>query len=368
MTKLEILMNNKDEIINNYKNGETLINLARKFDTSEGYIFKFLHTYCGIEKRNKSKREYRIPKILAMFDDGISTIKISKLLEVSEEFIRNTLKDNGRNSERYSTSPDKLRLVKDSIINDYISGLSTELISQKYDCAARSVNLLLRRNKIPVNDPTYKISFNREFFDNIDTEEKAYILGYFVADGSNHNDFAYICSTDLEVLEKIKVAVEYTSELEKCKKSQPHHKQIYRLNMSSTPMCKRLTELGCPRNKSFVTRFPYKNEVNDDLLRHYLRGLTDGDGCWHITKPGNIQFSIAGTYDLLVGCQEYFTKNNIISYIRPKSSIFTLHVHRFEHIKRIFHLFYDNATIYMERKYQKALVGLANRDYTPYSS
>lgn len=47
-------------------------------------------------------------------------------------------------------------------------------------------------------------------------------------------------------------------------------------------MCKDLTNLGCFRNKSLTCTFP--TFLNASLIRHFIRGYFDGDGCVWIGK------------------------------------------------------------------------------------
>ena len=68
-----------------------------------------------------------------------------------------------------------------------------------------------------------KHDFDQKFFEKIDTEEKAYILGFIYADGCNSLHPTTGCLSiaqmekDVDILEKIKLAMKSTSQLKKKK-------------------------------------------------------------------------------------------------------------------------------------------------------
>lgn len=49
------------------------------------------------------------------------------------------------------------------------------------------------------------------------------------------------------------------------------------INIGSTKMANDLIRLGCILRKSLVLKFP--SIVSQNLIRHFIRGYMDGDGC-----------------------------------------------------------------------------------------
>lgn len=128
---------------------------------------------------------------------------------------------------------------------------------------------------------------DESFFKKIDTEEKAYILGFMYADGCNHHNPSkcnYSISItqltqDVDILEKINNAM--TSDY-------PIHTYVQKENnkeksvllISSKDLSQDLCKLGCSEAKTFSIRFPNENQYFDDnLMCHFIRGYFDGDGC-----------------------------------------------------------------------------------------
>lgn len=63
------------------------------------------------------------------------------------------------------------------IITEYRTGLSTIKLGKKYNCSPGAINNVLKRNGITAtSNKVYrrKYELNQDFFENIDSEEKAY--------------------------------------------------------------------------------------------------------------------------------------------------------------------------------------------------
>ena len=125
--------------------------------------------------------------------------------------------------------------------------------------------------------------FNHNYFKTIDTEEKAYILGFLYADGYNSDKQVVISQLeqDVDILEKINKALDADNQIKR-KLQSTNNKTVCQLCYSSIDMCTDLTNLGCFRNKSLACTFP--TFLDKSLVRHFIRGYFDGDGCVWIGK------------------------------------------------------------------------------------
>lgn len=116
-------------------------------------------------------------------------------------------------------------------------------------------------------------------------------------------------------------------------------------------MCGDLHRLGCPRKKTFTTRFPSSEEVPPDLLQHYIRGVFDGDGSlFHTTNGWHI--CIAGTADLLDPMRHFIHAHTDIMFgIYAQGKVYVMKVGGNRQVGTILEWLYRDATIYMDRKY-----------------
>lgn len=75
---------------------------------------------------------------------------------------------------------------KQNIVNDYTSNVQTiKNLSLKYKLSCPTILKILKEYNIPTysKQQLYSNGMNEDFFSNIDSEEKAYFLGFFLADG-----------------------------------------------------------------------------------------------------------------------------------------------------------------------------------------
>ena len=187
----------------------------------------------------------------------------------------------------------------------------------------------------------------KNIFHTIDTEEKAYWLGFLYADGyiSKHNQIEVGLSLkDEEHLYKLKKFVNTNTDIIK-----DNHR--CRLLFCSKEMTADLAALGCVNNKSLILTFPSEEQVPQYLLRHFLRGYVDGDGCLCYTEKTK-QFSITSTQQFLDGMLKRtgWDKEKCNYYTSGKAITWRCHK---DVILQYLEYLYNNSNIYLNRKYEK---------------
>lgn len=216
------------------------------------------------------------------------------------------------------------------------------------------------------NPTIRKHKLNEEFFDVIDTEEKAYIFGLLCADGHVADaglHFA-VADKDIELYEKVRDAMGSDQPFRYFrKKSQFSYGKEYfdhvALKMNSRKMVKRLRELGIPANKTYTLTAEVMNNVPEELRDHFARGYFDGDGGIYMydnVGKGNdfkTKVSIMGNRDFIkrVFDNRYET-NDEIRYDPKTKQSYNWGISRKSLIIRFGNRIYKDATIYMERKYR----------------
>lgn len=213
---------------------------------------------------------------------------------------------------------------------------------------------------------------NSKFFNKINTPEKAYILGFWYADGYNYQNGRYrivlnLQEDDKHILDSIKRVLKYEGELLFDKKT-GNRKNQYRLSINNKGLSLGLSKHGCMQTKTEKLKFP--NFLSDKLIPHFIRGYFDGDGsinrCIIQKKYFQYEFSIIGTEDMVVKIGEYFKKNlniniNIGSAYRTKNKkgnplIKELRISGKKNMIKIMELLYkDKKELFLNRKYEKYL-------------
>jgi hypothetical protein len=121
------------------------------------------------------------------------------------------------------------------------------------------------------------IKNNIDIFQNIDTEEKAYWLGFLYADGCVHSQENKIelglAEKDYEHLNKFRNFLQIKNKI-----AYRDSTKSYRLSFRSKKSKQDLIALGYIPCKSLLLHFPNSQQVPDYLIKHFIRGYFDGDG------------------------------------------------------------------------------------------
>lgn len=206
-----------------------------------------------------------------------------------------------------------------------------------------------------------KYSLNESFFESIDTEEKAYWLGFITADGNITTSGGAVKIVlqrrDIEHLRKFAMALNYTGRIIEYEK-QNHRKaeQILpycRIVITSVRLARDLGVLGVLPNKCHTLK-PWSG--SDSLMRHYWRGLVDGDGTIVKNKCNGLwKVSLAGNEFVIERFRE-FVAIHCGSKATPKKYQGVL---RFDVCGRlmpqtVLRLLYENSTVSLDRKMELA--------------
>jgi hypothetical protein len=208
-----------------------------------------------------------------------------------------------------------------------------------------------------------RLFIDESYFDIIDSEEKAYFLGFLFADGCNTGKGVSIqlqvC--DIRILEKLKAALRSEHKIGIVRRTDGR-KHAY-FSFCSRRLSRRLSELGCVPRKSFVLQFPEMLPVSQ--YRHFLRGFMDGNG--YVTniekrngKYVNYRLSIAST---LAFCERIASiirgRCKVHCTVERNTSVYQICVSGRIQVRKVLHYLYKNAAISLERKWS-----LANRIIT----
>lgn len=205
-----------------------------------------------------------------------------------------------------------------------------------------------------------KQTCNHFFFkEGIKDEETAYVFGLMLSDGNvsqgkrESNKSLSICLMDHDIVEQISNIINYQKELKLIKN------KYKELRIQSLYLFNDLVALGCVPSKSTVVNYPL---VPDELDRHLIRGIIDGDGCWYETKNQTF-LTICGNDKLIYGLYLKIKKHLNIEPSRLWYPIDHNDAKSYSFVKMLYcsrdsiiirDWLYSNSKYYGERKYEKA--------------
>ena len=202
---------------------------------------------------------------------------------------------------------------------------------------------------------------NENFFESIDSEIKAYLLGFLFADGYvniRRNNTSY--RFGVEVSEKdngiLYLFIQYIYPYSNIYIRNPRMrkgfmcaKQNY-IEISSLKLVKDLIKNGCIENKSKKQLSIPKMEYS--LIKHFIRGYFDGDG--HIRIKNTFEgIDISGRIEFIDNLKTIL-KDYIIREELHSTHSKRIYTDKLKGIQFLDYI-YKNATIYLTRKYTVAL-------------
>ena len=210
----------------------------------------------------------------------------------------------------------------------------------------------------------YKV--NEQFFNNINTEEKAYILGFICADGHIEKDRLNITVSikDKDILEKIRKAMQSNHPIKEVQRVNPYKKTnretltLVELMVGSVELVKPLFKMGLTTNKTYTLSGDILKYVPKYLMRDFLRGYFDGDGNVFFGKKYNSGYkyniNICGNEDfLLKSFQTYFPSNNKLYKYLYSRQCYVWKISQRDKVKDFMYYLYYNSSISLQRKYNE---------------
>lgn len=306
-----------------------------------------------------------------MYNQGYSFKKISEILrdkgiDINSVTVYNICKRCGvkpRNKGGKEGFTDK---EIENICQLYFEKFCTlSQIAEKFNCVPNTIKNIVSKDykykeRASVN---YKnLGINHNFFSVIDTEEKAYILGFLLADGNVYKDTSYrirlcLALQDIKILYRIKEILNLTSEVRISKRDNRENSQAEcLLNWSSEQQFKDLGKYGIVPNKSLISYLPI-NQINSDVVHHFIRGLFDGDGCISVFQNRQA-LSFVGTYEVINTLKCFLCENLSLYPVKisertKKNTVYQVLWSSKKDVLNIYNYLYKDATIFLERKYLK---------------
>lgn len=311
--------------------------------------------------RNKNWSNEEIQFLKDNFESTLFS-ELSKMLGRTEGSIRAKCFE----LDLFKNSPwtdDEIEFIKENYME-----MKTSDISQMLSRTMSAIEL--KASKLGLKKYPYTCDYH--YFDEIDTEEKAYWLGFLTADGwinKNDKNNAGVTGVELQYgdinhLKKFNKSIggnyKITDRWKSCPistgdKEKKHH--LCCIRIFSLTMYNSLVDKGFTKDKSFNYHIP---NIRKDLIRHYIRGYFDGDGCFTFTnKSFHINFITASKmlHDDVAKILRFenfnFTES---SYINDyNTTMYKIDIRRQQDKINFLDWIYQDSNIYLDRKYKKYL-------------
>lgn len=236
-------------------------------------------------------------------------------------------------------------------------------IVASYDISMTAYKRYLRH--IDENEPAQKNTYhvNMHFFDKIDTEEKAYWLGFLMADGHNTGSKIELAlqSKDVNHIRKYRMSLSSNHRIYYSKSD-----DTARITISDKNITEKLDKKGVISNKTYFGHIAKYAALPRYYARHYIRGYFDGNGSMSkliyqdltsinslTRKMKKVAISIH-TITFATEMRDLIKSMTGLTpsiYQKPDKSACEVYLEGEDNVRRFLDFIYKDSKIYLDRKY-----------------
>lgn len=321
------------------------------------------------KKKSATYSQEQLDYIKQLLDSGWSVSRICATFNLGKDAIKKRIKNNDwsshYNRRDCALSNKELKEIKQQV-ND---GVDHKKICNTFNISEAALLNRIQNNKWERAGKKPQYTFNEHYFDEIDNEHKAYWLGFLMADGyilSKRNrpdkpreqqSFGFsISMRDRELFDYFKKDLDSN-----------HPVNVYnsygdssfnakypsgRILLTSQYCVDTLKTHGMHENKTFTAKMP---NINIKLVKHFIRGYSDGDGNIGIDRNNRVQWGFCGTKEMLSSIQKYFGFNYKMNQRFPErhNNNWSFKITGWYNVYKALNHCYEDATIFLKRKYNK---------------
>lgn len=255
-----------------------------------------------------------------LWGNRLTKVKLSVLIGQNKEYVKNTI-SNAKRNPNHRISLNELEIFKQNIILNLPKKYENSLkIIEKY----KSLNILSKSKKKRIY--LFHPDINLNYFEKIDTKEKAYWLGFIYADGSIYKinnqgesirfGFDLSRKDDLHLIkfaEEIGLNQDFIKRYDRVNKITGKTHKMVKLEFSSKQFTNNLKKHGVIPKKTFKIELPSLGSRELDLA--FLLGFFDGDG-----KEGTTVIGIGNKKFLIQIKERYNLQHEVIPDKNNKNS------------------------------------------------
>ncbi|MCM1219537.1 MAG: hypothetical protein NC548_34080 [Lachnospiraceae bacterium] len=254
---------------------------------------------------------------------------MAKIYGVSAISIRRHAKKIGYDFTKVTKKEPKLSSQdKQEILEAYNSQTTSTELAKKYGVARGMITKLWYDHDLKGKERRIYLFEHQDFFETINTEEKAYLLGFLAADGCVYDPPSEgkqgiiklaLSSKDIEILELYRTYLGTNKPIQHERRDEEH--EYVSLELSSEKMFQDLNKLNIKPRKTYGN--VWVNLGDKELQLAFIRGYFDGDGSIskmiEIGKLHDVSVAISGFQHNLIIFQDFLSSIGIpSSFIRDK--------------------------------------------------
>jgi len=205
------------------------------------------------------------------------------------------------------------------------------------------------------------ITVNTDFFETIDSQEKAYWLGFMFGDGYISEKAPWtviLTSIDQDHIRRFANTVEYTGNIATTRGGYEGSKEQARLTICRKKMCQDIRKYGRKANDDGIPEIP------THLMPHYIRGYFDADGSVFLVnttastnkqKYAYLNAQIIGNIPFIHELKELLQSLDITSTIKASKSeqMIYLCIAGGHNMRKLHQYMYADSTVSLPRKEEK---------------
>lgn len=257
-----------------------------------------------IEKSLSKKRDrYYLFLVQYAYNNDLQIAHVADMTGVSVSALRRVKRENNIPTKRFNVFNKRINdKIKNEMVDLYLSGVSCKQIAVKFGYkTGKTVEDVLKEKNIKCRDPRRLKNLDYSYFENIDSHDKAYILGLLYTDGYVYKNYEGVCiqltESDGYLLKTIADKIGSSTSLihincESKRIKMPNASDMIRFSVYSKTIAEQVKKFGVVKRKTWDLQIP-RDVIPDKFKYSLLRGILDGDGTVGIAKNKNIWLKIA---------------------------------------------------------------------------
>lgn len=261
------------------------------------------------------KKVFPIEEIKEKIKKGYTITQLAEIYQTSRLTMSKFLKEN-----QIETLGNKKRaalqlLNEAEVAQKYLNGATIRELEAEYNCSNSVIHRCLINQNVSIrtnSEVHQKWVLNETYFDNIDSLDKAYLLGFIAADGwvTDRNEVGIgLQAQDIDMI------IFFQSQLQTNKPIYQRDENTVELRVQNQHMADTLKSYSIVPRKSLLVNIGEIIQLSgliDEQIPAFLLGYFDGDGGIYKSN-GQFSCSITGTWETCQYFFNYFDKIGLIT-------------------------------------------------------